>query len=114
MTDQRSLSLPDILAAIEADCDAAVGRAFVAVAADYFEQTRSREGRVSSAHTAAGLAARFDEPLPLAGQSVDAIIARLEKGGQRFSLAIMTDGDPDMGYGIQTIQSTTYALLHRR
>ncbi|MFL5822788.1 MAG: hypothetical protein ACJ764_05030 [Solirubrobacteraceae bacterium] len=41
-------------------------------------------------------------------------IARLEKGHERFSLAVMTDGDPDMGYGIQTIQSTTYALLHRR
>ena len=68
---------PDILAAIEADCDAAVGRAFVAVAAEYFAQTRSRDGRVSTAHTPAGLAARFDEPLPRNGQSVEAIIARL-------------------------------------
>jgi hypothetical protein len=40
-------------------------------------------------------------------------VARLEKGHERFAIAIMTDGDPDMGYGIQTIQSTTYALLHR-
>jgi hypothetical protein len=38
-------------------------------------------------------------------------IARLEKDGHRFSLAIMTDGDPDMGYGIDTIQGTTQALL---
>jgi L-2,4-diaminobutyrate decarboxylase len=68
---------PDILATIEADCDASVGRAFVAVAAEYFAQTRSREGRVSTAHTPAGLAARFDEPLPRDGQSVDAVIARL-------------------------------------
>jgi hypothetical protein len=40
-------------------------------------------------------------------------IARLERGNERFAIAIMTDGDPDMGYGIQTIQSTAYALLHR-
>jgi hypothetical protein len=38
-------------------------------------------------------------------------IARLEKDGHRFSLAIMTDGDPDMGYGIDTIQGATRALL---
>lgn len=38
-------------------------------------------------------------------------IARLEKDGHRFSVAIMTDGDPDMGYGIDTIQGTTRALL---
>jgi L-2,4-diaminobutyrate decarboxylase len=68
---------PDILATIEADCDASVGRAFVAVAADYFAQTRSRDGRVSTAHTPAGLSARFDEPLPRAGRSVEAVIARL-------------------------------------
>jgi hypothetical protein len=38
-------------------------------------------------------------------------IARLEKDGHRFSVAIMTDGDPDMGYGIDTIQGTTQTLL---
>jgi hypothetical protein len=38
-------------------------------------------------------------------------IARLEKDGHRFSVAIMTDGDPDMQYGIDTIQGTTQALL---
>lgn len=38
-------------------------------------------------------------------------IARLEKDGHKFSVAIMTDGDPDMGYGIDTIQGTTRALL---
>lgn len=38
-------------------------------------------------------------------------IARLEKDGHRFSIAIMTDGDPDMQYGIDTIQGTTQALL---
>jgi hypothetical protein len=38
-------------------------------------------------------------------------IARLEKNGHKFSLAIMTDGDPDMGYGIATIEGTARALL---
>jgi len=38
-------------------------------------------------------------------------IARLVKGGQKFSVAIMTDGDPDMDYGIDTIQGATRALL---
>jgi L-2,4-diaminobutyrate decarboxylase len=78
MTAPRTqTAAPEILATIEADCDASVGRAFVAVAADYFAQTRSRDGRVSTAHTPAGLAARFDEPLPRAGRSVEAVIARL-------------------------------------
>jgi len=78
MTDiHSSPAIPDILATIEADCDAAIGEAFVAVAADYFAQTRSREGRVSTAHTPAGLAARFDEPMPRGGTSIDSIIARL-------------------------------------
>jgi hypothetical protein len=38
-------------------------------------------------------------------------IARLEKGKKRLAIAVMTDGDPDMGYGIDTIQGTTRALL---
>jgi hypothetical protein len=38
-------------------------------------------------------------------------IARLEGHGHTFSLAVMTDGDPTMGYGIDTIQGVTRALL---
>lgn len=38
--------------------------------------------------------------------------ARLQKGHERFSMAVLTDGDPDMGYGISTIEGTTSALLH--
>jgi L-2,4-diaminobutyrate decarboxylase len=73
----RTLAPPDILSKIEADADAAIGNAFVAVAADYFAQTRSRDGRVSTAHTPAGLAARFAEPAPRDGGSIESIIARL-------------------------------------
>jgi hypothetical protein len=38
-------------------------------------------------------------------------IARLEGHGHTFSLAVMTDGDPTMGYGIDTIQGATRTLL---
>src|SRR5688572_6069086 len=67
----------DILARIEADTEAAVGRAFVTLVTEYFARTRSRDGRVSTAHTPAGLAARFDEPMPADGKDIDEIIARI-------------------------------------
>ncbi|HEY6397851.1 MAG TPA: hypothetical protein VIX82_10400 [Solirubrobacteraceae bacterium] len=38
-------------------------------------------------------------------------IARLEGHGRTFSIAVMTDGDPSMQYGIDTIQGVTQALL---
>ncbi len=38
-------------------------------------------------------------------------VARLEKDGTRFSVAIMTDGDPSMGYGVATIAGVTQRLL---
>ena len=38
-------------------------------------------------------------------------IARVEGHDHTFSLAVMTDGDPDMGYGIDTIQGVTAGLL---
>jgi hypothetical protein len=40
-------------------------------------------------------------------------IARLEQGHTKFSMAVMTDGDPSMGYGISTIQGVTAKLLSR-
>jgi hypothetical protein len=39
--------------------------------------------------------------------------ARLERGRTRFGMAVMTDGDPSMGYGITTIQGVTARLLSR-
>jgi Beta-lactamase enzyme family len=38
-------------------------------------------------------------------------IGRLEGHGRTFAIAVMTDGDPTMQYGIDTIQGTTAALL---
>jgi beta-lactamase class A len=40
-------------------------------------------------------------------------VARLERGRTRFGMAVMTDGDPSMGYGITTIQGVTARLLAR-
>src|SRR3954470_3093383 len=71
------MEAPAILARLEADADAAVGRAFVALAAEYFARTRNRDGRVSTPHTPSGLAARFDEPLPAEGRDIDDILTRL-------------------------------------
>jgi len=70
-------STQDIVSMFEADCDVEVARAFASVAADYMAQTRSRDGRVSTIHTPAGLSVRFDEPIPRGTQSVDTIIRRL-------------------------------------
>jgi hypothetical protein len=38
-------------------------------------------------------------------------IDRLERNGRTFSIAVMTDGDPTMQYGIDTIQGVASALL---
>jgi hypothetical protein len=38
-------------------------------------------------------------------------IDRLEGRGRTFSIAVMTDGDPTMQYGIDTIQGVASALL---
>ncbi len=41
-------------------------------------------------------------------------VARLQRPGERIAIAVMTDGDPTMGYGIDTIQGVTARLLHAR
>lgn len=38
-------------------------------------------------------------------------IARLQKGHERIAIAVMTDGDPSMSYGIETIEAVTRALV---
>ncbi len=50
------------------------------------------------------------EPTAL-GQLVHQV-ARIEGHGRSFSMAVMTDGDPTMVYGEQTIQGVAAALLH--
>jgi hypothetical protein len=38
-------------------------------------------------------------------------VARLHKGRRTFSMCVLTDGDPSMTYGIETIQGATVRLL---
>ena len=40
-------------------------------------------------------------------------VARLERGGVTFSVAVLTDGDPSMAYGEQTIAGVAARLLAR-
>lgn len=40
--------------------------------------------------------------------------ARLRRHDKRIAIAVLTDGNPSMGYGIQTIEGTTGRLLRRR
>ena len=76
-TDHATLAPPSILAEIESDASAAVGSAFVELAAEYFDRTRDRSGRVSTPLAPSDLAERFDQPLPRYGQPIDAVVARL-------------------------------------
>jgi hypothetical protein len=39
-------------------------------------------------------------------------VARLERPDHSFAMAVMTDGDPSMGYGIDTIQGLTNVLVN--
>ena len=41
-------------------------------------------------------------------------VARLEQGHDRMAMAVLTDGDPSMGYGIQSIEGTAGRLLRGR
>ncbi len=72
-------SLTEILALVEGDTDRLVGMRFVDVAAAYFSATRDSTGPVSTQLTPAELAARFGEPMPVEGHSIDEVAARLER-----------------------------------
>jgi hypothetical protein len=41
-------------------------------------------------------------------------VARLERPRHRVAIAVLTDGDPSMAYGIETIEGVTVRLLARR
>jgi len=83
MTDTRHeipdtrLAPPRILPQIEADASRDVASKFSDLAADYFNQTRRRDDRVSTSSLPSVLARRFDEPLPRDGHDIDAVIERL-------------------------------------
>ncbi|HEX6598058.1 MAG TPA: pyridoxal-dependent decarboxylase [Gemmatimonadaceae bacterium] len=72
MTDDLS-----ILAELEADMSRDAAALFAALAVEYFDTTRTGDGPVSTSRSAAELAARFDEPMPLQGKSLVQVAARL-------------------------------------
>ncbi|HEU4988589.1 MAG TPA: pyridoxal-dependent decarboxylase [Gemmatimonadaceae bacterium] len=67
----------EITREIEHDMAPEVAEAFVRLATEYLADTRDASQRVTTRHTPAEMAARFAEPLPRAGRSVEAIVARL-------------------------------------
>jgi len=77
VTRDTRLAPPRILSAIEADASRDVAAQFVEIAASYFDDTRRRDERVSTALLPSELARRFDEPLPRDPHSIDTVIERL-------------------------------------
>lgn len=76
------MTTPDLaalLAALEGDASLEGGSPFLRLAADQFARTRAGDGPVSTARSAADLAARFDEPLPMGVRPLDEVAARLER-----------------------------------
>jgi len=71
-------ALEQVLAAFEADAGRETADLFTGVAVEYLATTRTGSGPVSTGASAAQLAARFDEPLPIRGRPIGEVIARLE------------------------------------
>ena len=66
-----------ILADIESDMSADAAMHFTTLAAAYLADTRTGDGPVSTPRSAAELAARFDEPMPLTGRPLREVVDRL-------------------------------------
>jgi glutamate/tyrosine decarboxylase-like PLP-dependent enzyme len=67
----------DILAALDADFEPEAARLFLDLTCKYIAGARSGLGPVSTGHSPAELARRFEEPLPLDGLPLPEVIARL-------------------------------------
>ncbi len=70
-------SLHHVFADLEADAEANVAEEFLRLAVDHYATTRSDDARVSTALGPDEIAARFDEPLPATGRSIDRVLDRL-------------------------------------
>ena len=66
-----------ILADIESDMSLDAAMHFTTLAAAYLADTRTGDGPVSTPRSAAELAARFDEPMPLTGRPLREVVDRL-------------------------------------
>ena len=70
-------SLQQLLADLEREAGADTAAAFGGLVAAYLADTRTGNGRVSTPHTPADLAARFAEPLPELGRPLSDVLDRL-------------------------------------
>lgn len=66
-----------VFALLEEDALGHAAEMYSRLVAGYFQETREGEGRVSTALTPEELAARFDEPLPRVGLTLEAVLDRL-------------------------------------
>jgi len=64
---------------IEQDAGEAAAAAFARLAVEYYAATRTGEGPVSTPHAPEELARRFDEPLPVDGRPLEAVVERLRR-----------------------------------
>ena len=72
-----SVPLSSLLADLEREAGADAAAAFAQLIVEYLADTRTGDGRVSTALTPAGLASRFAEPLPEEGRALGDVLARL-------------------------------------
>ena len=70
-------SLQQLLADLEHEAGAETAAALTRLVAEYLADTRTGDGRVSTAFTPAELAARFAEPLPELGRPLSDVLDRL-------------------------------------
>lgn len=75
MPDARTAAL---LTELEADMSFENGAKFTKIAADYFAQTKTGEGPVSTLLDKETLAARFDEPMPMGIKPLADVVKRIE------------------------------------
>jgi L-2,4-diaminobutyrate decarboxylase len=76
------MATPDLtalLAALEGDASLEGGSPFLRLAAEQFARTRAGDGPVCTARSAAELAARFEEPVPMGMRPLAEVTARLER-----------------------------------
>lgn len=67
-----------VIAELDADMSTDAASAFAALVIDYFRNTRDGRGPVSTSLSSSRIAERFDEPMPMEGAPLAAVIARLE------------------------------------
>jgi L-2,4-diaminobutyrate decarboxylase len=77
--DTHKTPAAEVLAALEQDAARDAGLPFLTLAAEYFADTRTGEGPVSSALDPAEMAARFREPVPRAGRPLEEVLERLRR-----------------------------------